>query len=93
MLNNKLNDSKTEFLMIASTRSKYKPDIIFVTVGTSKIYPSQKCKSLVGNFSLKKIGKIPDEPIAQLIHSLKSSKLDYCNSLLYGMPEYELSRL
>ena len=48
MIENKLkiNDSKTEFLVISSTRSKYKPDNLFVTVGTSKIYPSQKCKSL-----------------------------------------------
>ena len=44
MLNN--NDSKTEFLVILSTRSKYKSDNRFVTVGTYKIYPSQKCKSL-----------------------------------------------
>ena len=102
--------------MISSTRSKYKPDNLFVTVGTSKIYPSQKCKSLRAifdkhfnfrsqvsqvckstYFSLKKIGsvrnQILDEPIAQLIHSLISSRLDYCNSLLYGMPEYEISRL
>ena len=47
MLNNKLkmNDSKTEFLVISSTFSKYNPDNLFVTFGTSIIYPSQKCKS------------------------------------------------
>ena len=109
MLNNKLkiNDSKTEFLVISSTRSKYKPDNIFITVGTSQIYPSQKCKCLGAifdkhfnfrsqvsqvrkstYFSLKNIGYICNQ-----IHSLISPRLDYCNFLLYGLPECEITKL
>ena len=48
-------------------------------------------------FCVKKIvsvrNQIPDEPIAQLINSLISSRLEYCNYLRYGMPEYDISRL
>ena len=49
------------------------------------------------NFHLRNIGSIrhylTDTAAAQLVHSLISSRLDYCNSLLTGIPDYQLDRL
>ena len=47
MITNKLkiNDSKTEFLLITSPRSKFTKDIQ-ITIGQSNIGPSSTCKSL-----------------------------------------------
>ncbi len=48
-------------------------------------------------FHLRNIGSIrrylTNETAAQIIHSFVTSKLDYCNSLLYGLPQNSLERL
>jgi len=53
------------------------------------------CKSAF--YALYRIGKIRpllDEKLTEkLIHAFVTSRLDYCNSLLYGIPKYELERL
>ena len=36
---------------------------------------------------------LSDDACSQLIHDLVSVRIDYCNSLLYGLPEYSLDRL
>ena len=49
------------------------------------------------HFHLRNIGAIrnllTDSATEQLIHSLVTSQLDYCNSLLNGMPGYKLKRI
>ena len=35
---------------------------------------------------------IPKEATEQLMHSLVSSRLDYCNALLYNLPAYQLQK-
>ena len=113
MITNKLkiNDSKTEFLLITSPRSKFTKDIQ-ITIGQSNISPSSTCKSLgvmldehfamdahISNicrstyFHIRNIGAIRDLLIpsaaAQLVHSLVTSRADYCNALLLGVPDYK----
>ena len=46
-------------------------------------------------FFINSIGRIrkylPPDPLKRLVNALVISHLDYCNSLLYGLPSYELS--
>ena len=48
-------------------------------------------------FHLRNIGKIrpylDSDTAAQIIHSFVTSKLDYCNSLLYKLPDNSLDRI
>ena len=48
-------------------------------------------------FHLRNISSIrdslTDEATIQLVHAFVSSRIDYCNSLLYGIPEYAIKRL
>ena len=53
------------------------------------------CRS--AHYHLRNIGSIrdliPEESAAQLVHSLVSSRIDYCNSLLFGVPKYKTDNL
>lgn len=48
-------------------------------------------------YYLRKIGSIrallTEAAASQLVHSLVSTRLDYCNSLLYGLPDCQVKRL
>ena len=117
MITNKLkiNDEKTEFLIISSPRSSVQLDLN-VTIGQSVISPSNSCRNLGVmfdrhvkmnvqissmcrsiHFHLRNIGSIrsvlTDDALAQLVHALVTSRLDYCNALLYGLPDTQLGRL
>ena len=56
---------------------------------------TQICKS--AHFQLRNIGQIRDlldtDSAKLLVNSLFTSRLDYCNSLLSGIPSYQIARL
>ena len=56
---------------------------------------AQLCKSSFNH--LRKIARIRSyltpETAKLLLHAFVTSKLDYCNSLLYGVPKYQILRL
>ena len=118
MINHKLkiNDSKTEFLIIRSQFSKVTLPKLTVTVGDTEISSSDKARNLgvifdsfmnlephitqvcrVAYMHLSNVRKIrnmlTDEAASQLIHAFITSRIDYCNSILYGMPDSILSDL
>ena len=44
--------------------------------------------------NLSRIRKhLTKESAAVVVHAFVTSKLDYCNALLYGLPKYQLQRL
>ena len=111
----KINDDKTEFLVISSSHLSFHFDKQ-LTIGDATISQSSSCRNLgvmfdkhmkmdvqINNicrsthFHLRNIGAIrhvlTESAAAQLIHSLVTSRFDYCNSLLYGLPDTQLDRL
>ena len=117
MIQNKLkiNDDKTEFLVLSSPRAHVNKDLS-LQIGGASIVPSSKCRNLgvvfdqhmtmdaqVANvakcmmFHLRSIAKIrhliTDIATIQLVHALVTSRLDYCNSLLYGLPDSLIGKL
>ena len=117
MITNKLkiNDKKTEFLIISSPRAPMQLDVN-ITIGTSTIPPSASCRNLgvmfdkkacmddqitslcrSAHFHLRNIRAIrnllTDSAAAQLVHALVTARIDYCNSFLYGIPDYKLTKL
>ena len=119
MLKNKLkiNDEKTEFLLIGSRHTHENiSSSLDLMVGDSSITASSSARNLgvmfdnqmtmekhissvcrSTHFQLRNIGSIrhllTESSAAQLVHSLVSSRLDYCNSLLLGIPDSQLKRL
>ena len=112
----KLNDDKTEFLIVSSGRSTCKLEPIPMFIGGQKILPVTSVRNLgvvmdshasmeahvaaickssyVHLFTLNKIKKYLDNnSIEQLVHAFITSRLDYCNALLCGLPSKLISKL
>ena len=68
---------------------------IFDNTLTMKKQIAETCKS--GFFHIRNIARIkrhlPFESNQVLIHAFVTSKLDYCNSLYYGLPDYIIQKL
>ena len=117
MLKNKLkiNDDKTEFLVITSPFVKLTRDV-HVSIGQDQILPSSSCKSLgvtfdqylsmdtqvksicrSAHFHIRNINAIrhllTPTAAAQIVHSLVTSRLDYCNALLHRVPACRIKPL
>ena len=112
----KLNDEKTEVIMITSPHCRNKLSLSNFQVDNTNVIPASSvrnigaifdnsmsmkthinnvCKSV--SFHLHNIGKvrkyITRKACEQLVHSLVSSRIDYANSLLFGVPESQTKRL
>ena len=117
MIKNRLmiNDDKTEFLIISSSRSRVQLEES-LQIGNSVVPSTASCRNLgvmfdkhadmtkqiasvcrSAHFHLRNINMIRpllnDDATAQLIHALITSRLDYCNSLLYGLPDCKVHKL
>ena len=118
MLNDKLklNDDKTEFLIIGTSQQLAKVTISSLRLGNSAITPVSSARNLGSWFdakltmathitrtcnsasyylyNLRRIRKyLSKENTKTLVHAFISSRIDYCNSLLYGAPEYQINKL
>ena len=112
----KLNDSKTEFLIIGTPRQVSKLNINRITVGSTVVkqsmvaknlgvwfdsqlnmdtHISKSCKAAFYHlYNLRHIRKyLTRTCISTLVHAFITSKLDYCNGLLFGLPESQICKL
>ena len=113
----KLNDDKTELLVITSRPSKSQSLHISIKVGDQDISPSEEppknlgvifdstcslkdhvsnvCRSINFNlYSISKIRKYLDRPtVEKLVNATITARLDYCNSLMFGIPKELISQL
>ena len=111
----KLNDDKTELLVITYRPSTSQSLYISIKVGDQDISPSEEppknlgvifystcslkdhvsnvCRSI--NFNMYSIGKIRkylDRPtVEKLVNATITSRLDYCNSLMFSIPKELIS--
>ena len=114
--NLKLNDEKTELLIIGTPQQLDKVVITHIRVGNTNIYPVPVARNLGSWFdanismtdhiskicsssfyylyNLRRIRKyLSNKSTESLVHAFISSRLDYCNSLSYGLPNYSLIKL
>ena len=104
MIKNKLqiNDSKTEFIIFLSPLLKQNLSDLSISVGdTSAVFDQYLtfhdpiCKST--HFHLHSIGRILNlltfDTTTQLIHTLITSNLDFCNNIPYNLPNKQIERL
>ncbi len=118
MLGNKLkmNDAKTEFIIIGSRQQLEKIEFDSIRVGTCVVksvesvrdlgayldrtmsmetHINEKCKAAFRQlYSVRRIRKfLTCEATKTLIHAFLFSHMDYCNGLLYDLPDYQIAKL
>ena len=56
---------------------------------------NQVCKTAFYHIhNIRRISKyLSQKSLKTLVHAFVTSRLDYCNSLLYGLPKYHISKL
>ena len=112
----KLNDNKTEFMIIGSRQQLSKVTIPHINIGDSEVTAVTKARNLgvifdssmtlnshissiarSTTFHIRNIGKVrkylTQKATEQIVHSVVVSRLDMCNSLLYGLPNTQIERL
>ena len=112
----KLNDNKTEFLIIGTSQQLKKVCIDTLSVGDAIISPVLSARNLGAHFdsnmtlvpftnnacksaffqlhNIRRIGKyLTTDTSKTLVHAMITSTIDYCNSLLCGLPGISLNKL
>ena len=117
-MNNKLrlNDYKTEFLIIGTEKQLSKVSVDQIKVGQTEVASVSSVRDLGTWFdshpdmsvqvtkacgraffylyNIRHIRKyLSHKSTERLIHAFITTRLDYCNSLLYGVPEYQIRKL
>ena len=112
----KLNDDKTEFIIIGTRQQLKKVTFNTLRVGNTQVTSLSQAKNL-GSwfdaqmnlnthvtkccqaaffhlFNIRRIRKfLNHETVQILVNAFVTSRLDYCNSLLYGLPATQLNKL
>ena len=103
-----INDDKTEFLLVGTRQQLDKLDSCSITVGNNRISPSP-CVINLGswfdsnlsmtdhinkacNAAFYHLHNLRDSLIT-LVHAFITSRLDYCNGLLFGLPKTQIAKL
>ena len=112
----KLNDDKTEFIVIGTKQQLAKVNVDSLQVGESIVTAASKVRNLVCWFddqlkmdthinnicrsaffhlyNIRRIRKYLSSDCAQtLVNAFVTSRLDFCNSLLYGLKGNQLQKL
>ena len=112
----KINDDKTEFIIIGSRQQLLKINPCSIRVGSTNIKPVSEVRNLGSwfdsNFSMcthiskscgaafywlhniKHISRfLRKEKLEMVLHAFVTSRNDYCNGLLYGLPDCEIVKL
>ena len=112
----KLNDSKTEVIVLTSASAKPSTPIDSIMIGDCSVTPTECVRNLGVMFDchmtmretinrmcassylhLHNIASIRDslteEATVHIIHAFVTSRIDYCNSLLYGLPEQAIKSI
>ena len=115
MLTDKLNDDKTEFILIETRQQLAKVNLSILCGGDEHITQSSEVKNLVcwfdsqmkfntritkscnaaffHIFNIRRIRKFLSEDTTRTVNAFVTSRLDYCNCLLYGLPAIYLNKL
>ena len=116
MYSDKLDDDKTEFIIIGTRQQLSKVKINNIVMGESEIKPVSSVRNLGAWFddkcsmaihitkmcsssfyhlhNIRRIRNYLSQDAAESwIHSFITCRVDYCNSLLYGVPAYQLEKL
>ena len=112
----KLNEEKTEFMVIGTRQQLGKVSIGELSVGDSNVVPVSAARNLgvwLGShmnldthitktcsaayyhlYNIRRIRKhLTYESTRTLVHALVMGRIDYCNSLLYGLPNIQIDKL
>ena len=77
-----MNDAKTELLLIGTRQQLGKITAFYHSAAFYYLYNIRRIRKYLSK-----------ECTETLIHAFISSRLDYCNSLLYGLPAYQIQKL